>query len=280
MKKVLSIVLSLAMILTSITVYNTKTAKADDGDIAEVVFTAQTKLVKENTQIDAYWEKIANSAKDMVYIYDSKEAESITAESTFEEKYSAVSSNINWCWNRQGGVGGQKADGICRNYGDNGTSTLYTKNGGDYTIVVVSYDADGNVVAFGKKTLTTIKYSTSITNTKLNLVGTNCTELGTENPRFTWNSVAKAEKYILTATDDGTGTILKTWKITDNLTKELSFNAKEVQNGKAGTYTMRIEAYDENGTLIVADEDDVTSVGNCVKYYSENKYLNFKSDGN
>ena len=55
MKKVLSIVLSLAMILTSITVYNTKTAKADDGDIAEVVFTAQTKLVKENTQIDAYW---------------------------------------------------------------------------------------------------------------------------------------------------------------------------------------------------------------------------------
>lgn len=279
MKKVLSIVLSLAMILTSITVYNTKTAKADDGDIAEVVFTAQTKLVKENTQIDAYWEKIANSAKDMVYIYDSKEAESITAESTFEEKYSAVSSNINWCWNRQGGVGGQKADGICRNYGDNGTSTLYTKNGGDYTIVVVSYDADGNVVAFGKKTLTTIKYSTSITNTKLNLVGTNCTELGTENPRFTWNSVAKAEKYILTATDDGTGTILKTWKITDNLTKELSFNAKEVQNGKAGTYTMRIEAYDENGTLIVADEDDVTSVGNCVKYYSENKYLNFKSDG-
>ena len=72
---------------------------------------------------------------------------------------------------------------------------------------------------------------------------------------------------------------MKTWKITDNLTKELSFNAREIQNGKAGTYTMRIEAYDENGTLIVADEDDVTSVGNCVKYYSENKYLNFKSDG-
>ena len=72
---------------------------------------------------------------------------------------------------------------------------------------------------------------------------------------------------------------MKTWEITDNLTKELSFDAKEVQNGKAGTYTMRIESYDENGTLIVADEDDVTSVGNCVKYYSANKYLNFKSDG-
>ena len=35
MKKVLSIVLSLAMILTSITVYNTKTAKAEDGATTE-----------------------------------------------------------------------------------------------------------------------------------------------------------------------------------------------------------------------------------------------------
>ncbi len=43
MKKVLSIVLSLAMILTSITVYNTKTAKADEGDVAEIKFTAATK---------------------------------------------------------------------------------------------------------------------------------------------------------------------------------------------------------------------------------------------
>lgn len=32
MKKVLSIVLSLAMILTSITVYNTKTTKAEDDN--------------------------------------------------------------------------------------------------------------------------------------------------------------------------------------------------------------------------------------------------------
>ncbi len=125
MKKVLSIVLSLAMILTSITVYNTKTAKAMMG-IAEVVFTAQTKLVKKIHRFMLIGKRLLTLQRIWFIFMTPRRCESITAESTFEEKYSAVSSNINWCLEQKGGVGGQKADGIYRNYGDNGTSTLYT----------------------------------------------------------------------------------------------------------------------------------------------------------
>ena len=53
MKKVLSIVLSLAMILTSITVYNTKTAKAENGDITE--FEVKATKNEQNLTMDASW---------------------------------------------------------------------------------------------------------------------------------------------------------------------------------------------------------------------------------
>ena len=275
MKKVLSIVLSLAMILTSITIYDAKTTKADEGDVAEIKFTAATKPTKENTLIDAYWEKVENSSLDKVYIYDATEGEAINKNTELKSEDSAVSSNGDWCWNDKDGATGQKADMIYKNK----SGTINTKNGGDYIVVVVSYDSDGNLLAFGKTTITTIKYSTTVTNTKLNLTGKNHTEIGDEKPIFIWNSVAKAEKYVLTATDDITGNIIKTWEITDNLTKELSFDAKEVQNGSDGTYTMKIVAYDEDGKEIEADADDITSVSKCKKFYSTNKYLKFRSNG-
>lgn len=53
MKKVLSIVLSLAMILTSITVYNTKTTKAEDDN--EQAFSDFEVAVNEKQTITAKW---------------------------------------------------------------------------------------------------------------------------------------------------------------------------------------------------------------------------------
>ena len=74
MKKVLSIVLSLAMILTSITVYNTKTAKADDDN--EQAFSGFEVAINEKQTITAKWSHKVGY-KDYVYIYSKDEAETI-----------------------------------------------------------------------------------------------------------------------------------------------------------------------------------------------------------
>lgn len=54
MKKVLSIVLSLAMILTSITIYDAKTTKAEDADSATPVGVEVTASVVNN-MINVSW---------------------------------------------------------------------------------------------------------------------------------------------------------------------------------------------------------------------------------
>lgn len=68
MKKVLSIVLSLAMILTSITVYNTKTAKADGADASSIENFTYT--INTDSTITAKWTHCDNTVyKEYVYIY-------------------------------------------------------------------------------------------------------------------------------------------------------------------------------------------------------------------
>jgi hypothetical protein len=187
MKKVLSIVLSLAMILTSITVYNTKTAKADEGDIAEVVFTAQTKLVKENTQIEAYDENGTLIVDD-------------------EDDVTSVDNCVKY----------------------------YSAN------KYLHFESDG-------------KESKVLEN---------------DGPRVTWETVENAEKYIITATDDTTGKVLKTWEKGKTDTAH-HFSNSDIQNGNAGTYTLTITAYDASNNAIIPEEYDTCQIKNCKKYYKD-----------
>ena len=98
MKKVLSIVLSLAMILTSITVYNTKTAKADGADASSIENFTYT--INTDSTITAKWTHCDNTVyKEYVYIYSKDTAEEINAETTFgtQSEFDAVSTEVGGC---------------------------------------------------------------------------------------------------------------------------------------------------------------------------------------
>ena len=181
MKKVLSIVLSLAMILTSITVYNTKTAKAADGDITE--FEVKATKNEQNLTMDASWSVPEGTFTRVAYYLNRSGEEKLTS------GYYALPAN-DWSWsdNDKTNFNRKTLDTVTKSA--NKEIDVYVGSG-DYVITVVYYNGD-DIVAKG--TSNVIHYDEN-TNTDLNATY----KINKSNKRvtFKWNIVGKAVKYNL-----------------------------------------------------------------------------------
>lgn len=242
MKKVLSIVLSLAMILTSITVYNTKTAKADDADASSIENFTYT--INTDSTITAKWTHCDNTVyKEYVYIYSKDTAEEINAETTFgtQSEFDAVSTEVGgWCWNRQDKGVENEANKIYKNKGEN----VKTKDGGKWVIVVVRKNREsGNTVAFYKsEAIETAKYVNTDLNLKVERYEKNVAYLK-------WSPIDEAAKYEVYNAD--TNELLATKKATDDWVDiKIEYGTK---------YNFLVKAFDANGDKIEITNNETTA---------------------
>ena len=253
-KKVLSVVLSLAMVMTSITVYNT-TAKA--VDVASIEFSSVT--VKNGMIDKVEWTNPEATKSNKIYIYTEDKAADITAETVFDAADSAKSADANWVWNDNAEIR-TWVNNVITNKG--GTITGMKENGGSYVIVVVDYDVDGNVIAFGK-TDTIVVEPFVVDNDNLNFAGTKYeTMLENDGPTFTWNLITGAVRYNFTATLDG---VVKMNKDFSNTTESYYYWSSDVQGSAPGqTYTVTLKAYNAEGDVITQE-----SIEGVAAYYKE-----------
>ena len=242
MKKVLSIVLSLAMILTSITVYNTKTAKADGADASSIENITYT--INTDSTITAKWTHCDNTVyKEYVYIYSKDTAEEINAETTFgtQSEFDAVSTEVGgWCWNRQDKGVENEANKIYKNKGEN----VKTKDGGKWVIVVVRKNREsGNTVAFYKsEAIETAKYVNTDLNLKVERYEKNVAYLK-------WSPIDEAAKYEVYNAD--TNELLATKKATDDWVDiKIEYGTK---------YNFLVKAFDANGDKIEITNNETTA---------------------
>ena len=265
MKKVLSIVLSLAMILTSITVYNTKTAKADDDN--EQAFSGFEVAINEKQTITAKWSHKVGY-KDYVYIYSKDEAETINESTDFkkQDSHDAISTNNDWNWNQSADGVNADADNIYRSK----DSSIETQKGGEWVLVVLRRKKDDNsLVAFHKSdVIKTTEYV--ITNKKFNLRsnGIDYTKpVANTGPTFMWDAVSGAEKYIIEYIDEETKKIIATYYYTNNQFTHYKYFS-DIKGTKAGeTYTVKVSAKDSEGSTIHYEDGDTYEIKGVAKYY-------------
>ena len=265
MKKVLSIVLSLAMILTSITVYNTKTAKADDDN--EQAFSGFEVAINEKQTITAKWSHKVGY-KDYVYIYSKDEAETINESTDFkkQDSHDAISTNNDWNWNQSADGVNADADNIYRSK----DSSIETQKGGEWVLVVLRRKKDDNsLVAFHKSdVIKTTEYV--ITNKKFNLRSTGIdytTPVANTGPTFMWDAVSGAEKYIIEYIDEETKKIIATYYYTNNQFTHYKYFS-DIKGTKAGeTYTVKVSAKDSEGSTIHYEDGDTYEIKGVAKYY-------------
>lgn len=265
MKKVLSIVLSLAMILTSITVYNTKTAKADDDN--EQAFSGFEVAINEKQTITAKWSHKVGY-KDYVYIYNKDEAETINESTDFkkQDSHDAISTNNDWNWNQSADGVNADADNIYRSK----DSSIETQKGGEWVLVVLRRKKDDNsLVAFHKSdVIKTTEYV--ITNKKFNLrsTGIDYTKpVANTGPTFMWDAVSGAEKYIIEYIDEETKKIIATYYYTNNQFTHYKYFS-DIKGTKAGeTYTVKVSAKDSEGNTIHYEDGDTYEIKGVAKYY-------------
>lgn len=265
MKKVLSIVLSLAMILTSITVYNTKTTKAEDDN--EQAFSDFEVAVNEKQTITAKWSHKVGY-KDYVYIYSKDEAETINESTDFkkQDSHDAISTNNDWNWNQSADGVNADADNIYRSK----DSSIETQKGGEWVLVVLRRKKDDNsLVAFHKsdviKTIESV-----ITNKKFNLrsTGVDYTKpVANAGPTFIWDAVSGAEKYIIEYIDEETKKIIATYEYTNKQFTHYKYFS-DIKGTKAGeTYTVKVSAKDSEGSTIHYENGDTYEIKGVAKYY-------------
>ena len=265
MKKVLSIVLSLAMILTSITVYNTKTAKADDDN--EQAFSGFEVAINEKQTITAKWSHKVGY-KDYVYIYSKDEAETINESTDFkkQDSHDAISTNNDWNWNQSADGVNADADNIYRSK----DSSIEIQKGGEWVLVVLRRKKDDNsLVAFHKSdVIKTTEYV--ITNKKFNLrsTGIDYTKpVANTGPTFMWDAVSGAEKYIIEYIDEETKKIIATYYYTNNQFTHYKYFS-DIKGTKAGeTYTVKVSAKDSEGSTIHYEDGDTYEIKGVAKYY-------------
>jgi hypothetical protein len=265
MKKVLFIVLSLAMILTSITVYNTKTTKAEDDN--EQAFSDFEVAVNEKQTITAKWSHKVGY-KDYVYIYSKDEAETINESTDFkkQDSHDAISTNNDWNWNQSADGVNADADNIYRSK----DSSIETQKGGEWVLVVLRRKKDDNsLVAFHKsdviKTIESV-----ITNKKFNLrsTGIDYTKpVANAGPTFIWDAVSGAEKYIIEYIDEETKKIIATYEYTNKQFTHYKYFS-DIKGTKAGeTYTVKVSAKDSEGSTIHYENGDTYEIKGVAKYY-------------
>lgn len=234
MKKVLSIVLSLAMILTSITVYNTKTAKADDADSATPVGVEVTASVVNN-MINASWSQPDVEFASLAYFINYAD-DNIKLDSA----HWAKAAN-GWCWTAVNPTEKRTEISSVTKSNDNSIKVL---EGGTFVITVQYLDAEGNVVATGTSNAVTTE---KLTNTDLNL---KVERYETGKAYLGWSIIGGAEKYEVYNAD--TNELMKT---ANNGTDKWT----DVAIKQGVTYNLVVKAIDENGEEIAITNNTTTA---------------------
>ena len=238
-KKVLSVVLSLAMIATSITVYNT-TTKA--GEPIEFTVTATKRA--DGNGMDASWTKpdgltqITADNPDGDYAtlaYYLNTADQVALDANH---YAAASNG--YCWTVTNSAEDRVALDTVTHTND---GTLNVSNGGDFVIVVQYLAADGTVVAQGTSGAVTFE---EVVNTDLNLRQDRVDEAN-KVLFLKWDLIAHAAKYEIIDADTNKVLVTKT----DGDWEQFAY-----EEGKTYNYLMKV--YDESGGEIQVKNNTFT----------------------
>lgn len=261
MKKVLSIVLSLAMILTSITVYNTKTAKAEEeATPVDVTDTFKVTPIENSVKVDITWDNSTYPEGSAVAAYIDKESDD------------NLVANNDYVWG--------KAKGRTIFDGVNGTKSNQSYFGINkaYTIifVVYQYDEGGNesIYGVGTKTVTTsnFEYEMTFSEAKFNSEA--------EAYWVKWSAVPEAKKYTAYVNEVASGneataangTVFENWGRTDIDTVTQTKSGKKLDGTTDVTFI--IVAYDANEKEIYRGQTTVAKTDNYnlgLKYDIEDK---------
>lgn len=234
-KKVLSVVLTLAMVLTSITVYNA-TTKAD----GEIEVNVEASVV--NNMINAKWSQPDVEFATLAYFINY--ADDVQLDSA----HWAKAAN-GWCWTQANPTEKRTALDTVSKSNDN---TIDVSNGGTYVLTVQYLDAEGNVVASGtSNAVTTVK----VVNTDLNL---KVERYETGIAYLKWSLIGGAVKYEVYNAD--TNELMKT---SDSSTTDWT----NVTIKQGVTYNLVVKAFDANG-------EEITITNNTVQAYQANTDMN------
>ena len=234
MKKVLSIVLSLAMILTSITIYDAKTTKAEDADSATPVGVEVTASVVNN-MINVSWSQPDVEFASLAYFINYAD-DNIKLDSA----HWAKAAN-GWCWTAVNPTEKRTEISSITKSNDNSIKVL---EGGTFVITVQYLDAEGNVVATGTSNAVTTE---KLTNTDLNL---KVERYETGKAYLGWSIIGGAEKYEVYNAD--TNELMKT---VNNGTDKWT----DVAIKQGVTYNLVVKAIDENGEKIAITNNTTTA---------------------
>ena len=229
LKKLLSVVLTMAMIVTSITVYNT-TAKAEEEKTPNIEVTASV----ENNMINAKWSQPDVEFATLAYFIN--EADNIQLDSA----HWAKAAN-GWCWTQANPKEKRTALDTVAKSNDN---SIDVSNGGTYVLTVQYLDAEGNVVASGTSNAVTTE---KVVNTNLNLKVERY-EKGIAYLK--WSLISGAAKYEVYNAD--TNELMKT---SDSSTTDWT-NVAIKQGVK---YNIAVKAIDANGEEIAITNNTTTA---------------------
>ena len=235
-KKFLAVLCSLAMIISSITVGNL-TAKA--ADVAEIVVTA---TLNKNYTIDASWTNPEGTAKTRYYINQE------------DEDHYARNSAAGWTWSVNNPTEIRTAlDGVDAAHND---SSINVKNGGTFTIIVVAYNADDEVIGRGTSNEVV---SEGLINKDMKAF----VERYDNDGMFAfikWSTVSKATKYVV-YDEDG-----------KNVAESTGDWAQVKLPGMNKDYTYTVKAYDTDGNEISdITNNEVTARIDGEEYNPENE---------
>ena len=229
LKKILSVVLTLAMIVTSITVYNT-TAKAEEEETPNIEVTASV----ENNMINAKWSQPDVEFATLAYFIN--EADNIQLDSA----HWAKAAN-GWCWTQANPTEKRTALDTVAKSNDN---SIDVSNGGTYVLTVQYLDAEGNVVASGTSNAVTTE---KVVNTNLNL---KVERYETGIAYLKWSLISGAAKYEVYNAD--TNELMKT---SDSSTTDWT----NVTIKQGVTYNLVVKAIDANGEEIAITNNTTTA---------------------
>lgn len=245
LKKLLSVVLTMAMIVTSITVYNT-TAKAEEEETPNIEVTASV----ENNMINAKWSQPDVEFATLAYFIN--EADNIQLDSA----HWAKAAN-GWCWTQANPKEKRTALDTVAKSNDN---SIDVSNGGTYVLTVQYLDAEGNVVASGTSNAVTTE---KVVNTNLNL---KVERYETGIAYLKWSLISGAAKYEVYNAD--TNELMKT---SDSSTTDWT----NVTIKQGVTYNLVVKAINAAG-------EEIAITNNTATAYQANTELNLKAsyDGN
>ena len=229
LKKILSVVLTLAMIVTSIIVYNT-TAKAEEEETPNIEVTASV----ENNMINAKWSQPDVEFATLAYFIN--EADNIQLDSA----HWAKAAN-GWCWTQANPTEKRTALDTVAKSNDN---SIDVSNGGTYVLTVQYLDAEGNVVASGTSNAVTTE---KVVNTNLNL---KVERYETGIAYLKWSLISGAAKYEVYNAD--TNELMKT---SDSSTTDWT----NVTIKQGVTYNLVVKAIDANGEEIAITNNTTTA---------------------